>query len=149
MILTDSCLKNWCFLPKIPNIKKFKNHRAPKKGIFPNFWIKNDYILWKWAGQATTSHEIGFWGFLTTLRFWLKGKDGRNFFFVFCYFSIDYVTVSQIKPCLNDSNLILCKKLMFSSKNSKYQKFIKLLSAKKRDISKFLNKKWLEIVEMR
>ena len=37
---------------------------------------------------------------------------------------------------------------MFSSKNSKYQKFQKLPSAEKRDISKFLNKKWLEIMEM-
>ena len=37
---------------------------------------------------------------------------------------------------------------MFSPKNSKYQKFQKSPSAEKRDISKFLNKKWLDIMEM-
>ena len=39
---------------------------------------------------------------------------------------MNYVTVSQIKPCLNMSNRILSEKLMFSSKNSKFSKFPKI-----------------------
>ena len=56
----------------------------------------------------------------------IKRKKWKEFFFVFCYFSMNYVNVSQIKPCLNMSNRILSEKLMFSSKNSKFSKFPKI-----------------------
>ena len=105
------------------------NHRRPF-GWYGNFWR-----VMPFASICSPVHP-------------LKGKDGRNFFFVFCYFSIDYVTLSQIKPCLNDSNWFLSKKWMFSPRNSKYPKFQKSPSAEKRDISKFLNIKWLNIMEM-
>ena len=39
---------------------------------------------------------------------------------------MNYVTVSQIKPCLKMSYRILSEKLMFSSKNSKFSKFPKI-----------------------
>ena len=111
--------------------------------------------LYHWHGQ---SKEIVWliWRFFKRYAFSLnlgscapiKRKKRKKFFFVFCYFSMNYVTVSQIKPCLNNSNRILSQKLILSSKNSKFSKFRKFQSAKKRHISKFLNEKWLDIMEM-
>ena len=79
-------LKIDVFLQKFQSFKISKLPEVSeglKNGMFQNFWIRNDKILWKWAGGALTSHENGFLGFLTTPTFCLKGKDGKNFFWFF------------------------------------------------------------------